>query len=572
MIRRISSLICLSLLLALPLRAEVGSRIDRVEERLAALISSVADDRDIHALSVGIVDRSGLVWSTGVGHFGNRQPADANTRYRAGSLAKLLTAAAVLQLEERGVMDIDQAVSAYLEGFHYRSRFNESGVITARHLLTHHSGLPSDINKGLWSGQRFTELVAQLRDEYVAYPTDFIMNYSNIGYSLLGAAIEDCTGRRFEDHLREAVMAPLGMHNSEFAAEVGPGANLAEGYRNRRRQENLPVRDLPALGLVTSVADLSRFVAAMLNLGELDGVRILDADTVKMMFQPQNLHVALDLDQMIGMPWMLGRAEIAGGGLYAEHSGSMMNYSSQVLLYPELEFGVILLANSGDAVPALKRLSRDIAHTVFSRDRRAPADVAAPRRIPVSKPARGEPSRKQFVASVGLVELDTANASICACDQNRKIDLVSLPDGWFEMPAGRRPVAKRIAERTIDGQRVLVMESNGETRRIGARVQDSQNPFDWRDKFGRYRVINPDDGFPVTDMRLFRDHGVVFLSYRLPRLTRQTIMLPIAPLSETEAITQGLGRAGGETVIARQADGETRLVFSGFVARKISDL
>jgi hypothetical protein len=85
---------------------------------------------------------------------------------------------------------------------------------------------------------------------------------------------------------------------------------------------------------------------------------------------------------------------------------------------------------------------------------------------------------------------------------------------------------------------------------------------------GDYQVVNPDPGFPLEDLRLRHEHGVLCMSYRLPVLTDQTVRLPLRPLSDDEAVIAGLGRTRGETVRMEERDGERLLRFSGFLARR----
>jgi len=97
---------------------------------------------------------------------GCRQAARRDPRhpYRAGSLAKPLTTVAVMQRAERGALDVDQPLAGYLPAFSIRSRFDITAEpITVRSVLSHHAGLPTDLNKGMWTGQPLTAVAIQLR-------------------------------------------------------------------------------------------------------------------------------------------------------------------------------------------------------------------------------------------------------------------------------------------------------------------------------------------------------------------------------------------------------------------------
>ena len=128
----------------------------------------------------------------------NSVPHLPRPRYRAGSLAKPITALLVLAQQAEGALDIDQPLSADLPGFRLKPRFDQAArPITPRQLLSHHAGLPSDLNKGLWSEQPFTTVRKQLRDEYAAFPPNLLFGYSNLGYSLLGDLVQTLTETPF---------------------------------------------------------------------------------------------------------------------------------------------------------------------------------------------------------------------------------------------------------------------------------------------------------------------------------------------------------------------------------------
>jgi hypothetical protein len=115
----------------------------------------------------------------------------------------------------------------------------------------------------------------------------------------------------------------------------------------------------------------------------------------------------------------------------------------------------------------------------------------------------------------------------------------------------------------------VLVATNGEQRVvIGEKVAPEPVTPVWRDRAGDYELLNPDAGFPLTEPRLRIRDGQLCMSYRLPRLSDQTIQVPLQPVSASEAIILGLGRTRGETVRALTVNGEEHLRYSGFVWRK----
>jgi hypothetical protein len=89
-------------------------------------------------------------------------------------------------------------------------------------------------------------------------------------------------------------------------------------------------------------------------------------------------------------------------------------------------------------------------------------------------------------------------------------------------------------------------------------------PEVWRKRVGRYQLLNPDSGFPLTEPQVKLRDGQLCMSYKLPLLSPSTIQVPLQPISDTEAIILGLGRMRGETLRAITVDGQERLRYSGF--------
>lgn len=106
---------------------------------------------NVTGLSLALIDDQRVVWAEGFGYAdrANNIPATPETLYRAGSITKLFTATAIMQLVERGLIDLDQPVKTYLPEFSFKTRFPDTPPITIRHILTHHSGLPRDILRGM---------------------------------------------------------------------------------------------------------------------------------------------------------------------------------------------------------------------------------------------------------------------------------------------------------------------------------------------------------------------------------------------------------------------------------------
>jgi len=242
------------------------------------LTKKLMDEQNIPAVSIALVDDQKIVWQQGFGlaNVKSKIPATATTVYRVGSIAKLFTDSAAMKLAEEGKINIDQPLVKVLPEFSIRNRFKNASPVTPRNIMTHHSGLPADMLRGMWtedSDERFTEVVDILKDEYMAYPPNFIYSYSNVALSLLGHAVQKTSGQRYEDYVDQVLIKPLGMTLTGFVEKESFRPYLAKGYAKGDEINPGQIRDRPAGGLYSNVTDLSRLLSMVFANGKsLDGM------------------------------------------------------------------------------------------------------------------------------------------------------------------------------------------------------------------------------------------------------------------------------------------------------------
>lgn len=545
-------------------------------------ISSLREKYGVPGLSVALFDDQGLLWSDGFGYADNNEsrPATAQTVYRVGSLAKPLTALAVMQLADQGEVDIDQPLFAYLEGFSTQTRFTQADPITLRQILHHHSGLPGNITKGMWSDQRFEQVKVTMKGEYPAYPPDYVFGYSNVGYSLLGHMIEQVSGENFEGHMQHAIFEPLGMGASFYGSEIKHRtADLARGHDGVDVAESPPIRDLPALGLYSNVLDLARLGTALLR----DGEGILTPGSFEEMIEVQNADIPLDIQRRVGLGWFLDKGRLAGIDRVVSHGGNTLYFGSYLLLLPDQKLGAVVLGNSRNSRRVAQRIAEDSLAGLL-RARFGLDAFSSPTRQATIVPAwgsegQGEPEimSGHFATQMGLIEIDSDQGEACDCLQGRSLDTVALPGGRFILQGRSGPSASnqnkvlervQYSTRRISGKDVILAHLGGRTEVIGEKAPQTDIPVEWQQRMGRYRLSNPDQYFPVTDIALKERGGHLCLSYRMPRLTDAVIQVPLTPVSPTQAIIMGLGRDRGEIVQIVSRDGTEQLCFQGYEAEQ----
>jgi CubicO group peptidase (beta-lactamase class C family) len=559
----------------------------KVAEYVSALVRHEMKKRDVTGLSIALVDDQRVVWAEGFGYAdkAGNVPASPETVYRAGSISKLFTATAAMQLVERGKMDIDRPLGDYLPGFSIRTRFADAAPVTPRSIMTHHSGLPSDYLKGMWTRnpEPFTRVADYVRDEYAANPPGTVFSYSNLGVTLLGDAIGKAADRDFVSHVRDEILLPLEMSRSSFSPSADRTPFAAKGYRKGKEAEDPPLRDVPAGGLNTSVLDLSRFIRMVFAGGKAGDRQIVKPETLAEMLRPQNIDVPLDLDFRVGLGWMLGGLgdiDIRNGGPVAHHAGATLLFHGQMIVLPERKLGVVVLANSDTAGRIVGKVAAEALKLALEAK-------TGDRQPEWEKPEGGEgflsPEAMQryegwYATPVGAVNVRGTSGGLRADVMNRTLRLIPRADGSLGLQyrlLGLFPIRIEeldgvgISRADVAGREILAARMHGREFPIGERMRPVPVPAQWLRRTGEYEIANPgEDAVLPEKVRLRAEGGFLFVDYSIPLLFPGTVSFAVAPVSDAEAVIRGFGRGMGETVRAVTVNGENLLSYSGYLLRK----
>lgn len=284
----------------------------------------------------------------------NAVAASPATVYRLASISKPITATAVMQLAERGRLDLDAAIHVYVPSWPRRR-----WPVSSRQLLSHLGGIRNYSGGELESVRRYRDLEEGLgvfrHDPPVHQPGSRYL-YTTYGYTLLGRAVELVSGRRFGDYLRENVFAPAGMVATRPDDAAGIVPNRARGYRRDAagELENSPPSDtsykVPGGGLAGTAEDVARFAVA------LQGGVLLRPESVSAMLTPQRTTAGRVVGY--GLGWELGERD---GLREAWHTGTQQQVSTILLTVPERRRVVVLLANLEGLAAPLAALARQLS-------------------------------------------------------------------------------------------------------------------------------------------------------------------------------------------------------------------
>lgn len=331
--------------------------------------------------AVSIVKDGHIVFAKGYGYadLTARTPIMADTTlFRQGSLSKLFTATAVMQLVERGKLDLDANVNTYLD-FQIPDTFEQP--ITLRHLLTHTAGFEEMTARYIYvsSADRLAPLGQHLGahvPKRIFGPGERIA-YSNYGFALAGYVVERASGEAFASYVRKHIFEPLGMSRSTFEQPLpGDMENLlAKSYAALSKPAALPfsyVQISPAGAMTATVTDMSRFAIAHLQLGQLGDSRILRAETATLMHARQQQSAPGRSGFAFGF-WEAHR----NGWRLIGHSGDVGSFRTSLYLVPEAGYGIVTQLNgTGEAG---RRLGSDVVRGEILEaflDRYLPGEVA----------------------------------------------------------------------------------------------------------------------------------------------------------------------------------------------------
>jgi len=559
------------------------------EAYASKLIQYEMKKNSVTGLSIALVDDQRIVWSAGFGYadLEKKIPATAETLYRVGSISKLFTDTAAMQLQEQGRLDIDKPLRDYIPGFSIKTRYPDAVEITPRQLMTHHSGLPRDRLKGFMNPHPvpFTQLADEIHEDYVAYPPNLIFSYSNLGVTLLGIAIQNQSGTSFAEYMRQSVLLPLGMSNSSFDTGLSSSPLMAKGYRNAKPEYDPPLRDIPAGGLNSSVTDMSRFISMIFAGGMSGDHRILREETITEMLRPQNADVPLDFNFQTGLGWMLstlGGSTIENAGKVAHHSGGTILFRSQMYLLPEHKLGIVVLSNSSTAQAVVDHVATEALTLALE----AKTGIRQPKHSKVQPDNKPLPAKTvqdyvgDYTTAAGFARIKACGDKIRADVANHGFNLVHGSDGQFRLDYSLLGIfhidlgnlgEAGLSRRKLNGRDLLVAQIGSQEMLIGQRIQPLSNPGLWQRYLGDYEVTNPGDDYKFTDhIRLVEERGFLLVEMTAVDAKGQKMRIPLMPISDHEGIMLGPLGDAGETVRIVQVAGEERMLVSGYQLKKVA--
>jgi CubicO group peptidase (beta-lactamase class C family) len=279
-------------------------------------------------------------------------PNMPQTKFRLGSLTKPFTAVAILQLQAQGKLNVQDHICQYIADCPAAWQ-----AITIHHLLTHTAGIPDlthfpDYAQTKTIPSTPTQTIARFKDKPLDFQPGTKWDYSNSGYIVLGAIIEQASGKTYETFLQENIFTPLHMLNTGYEHDK---SMLATGYANANAEAEAIDMSIPfaAGGLYSTVEDLVRWDQA------LDTEKLLPKPLLDTMF---TAHAAIPNSDgaSYGYGWVIGQQL---GHSAIGHNGGIEGFVSSLNRFPDDKVTIIMLSNQQDINP--NAISNQLAGIVF---------------------------------------------------------------------------------------------------------------------------------------------------------------------------------------------------------------
>ena len=322
--------------------------------------------------TVAIFDKSGVVadFAFGFAELASQTPMKIDHKFEIGSISKTLTSLLVLALADDGLIDIDKPVIDYIPWFDCGKPF---AAITARHLMSHTSGL-------IMGSDHIPDELAQvwsLRDLSRSGDLGERFHYSNVGYMVLGALIQQVSGSTVSDQLRNRVLVPMGIPDARVGVVHADRKVMATGHwplcDDQTWLEGDPLVAATWFeiacadgNVAADIRELSKLGQLLLSDGQLDGNQVISAEAFNQLVNPvaptgEDIANWGDHSNVTSSRYGLGvNVETIHENHCVTHGGGMVGYATFLLADLTAGLGVSVLTNGNGDFPAAQQIARVI--------------------------------------------------------------------------------------------------------------------------------------------------------------------------------------------------------------------
>ncbi len=557
---------------------------DKMVTEIKAYIEKEMAKNKIVGLSVAIVGPEGTFLSEGFGMADkeNNIIADHSTLFPIASVTKTFTGIAVMQLAEKGLIDLDRPVADYIPELSLPG--GEEKIITTRMLLTHHSGIHGDILYNWYLPEVsddpliYEQVVDLINSIGTIHQPGKLYSYSNTGYSLLGVLIHRVSCMGYAEYIRSNIFDRLEMSSSIVFAGEATDHVVARGYSGRE-STSMPMKlGIPAGGIALTSDDAARYMTGIIDAFHGDNT-LLKQETMQMMMTQQNADVPLDKGFAMGLTWFL-QDDINEATKYAAHRGELPPYHSMMIILPEMKAGVFVSMNTDKAAEVPEEMARSIAYTMYKHLTGNTVPQTAVREtdsLNVSrlKPFEGIYPNVYFGAME--VKLKGERLVVKTPVMPVRLCLIPLADTTFAVKA--RMLGITIPVRTLKNFRVDFREEgyekymcfliNNNLLNHNIKTGPYAMPEGYADYSGRYKVVNMENSARVVkDVEVKINKNGMVSTFRYTFLGRHHFNMVIQPIDRQNARLAGTGYFSGDKLRWERDNGRVYMYWSGLKLEK----
>lgn len=332
-----------------------------LQAELHELVTPLLAHWKVPGVAVGVLDgdRSETA-AFGEANLEAHWPVTPDTLFQIGSISKVFTATAVMQLVDSWRIELDAPVVRYLPDFRL-STTEATDALTVRHLLTHHTGFWGDDFTDRGSGDdSLSKAVAALHGIRQLTAPGESWAYCNAGFQVLGALLEKFHGKPAETAIRDRVLRPLELDDSTFSAEEAITRPAAVGYNTLTTETPEVARPYaitramaPAGAIIGTVGDLLKFAAFHMGDGKAGGRRVLSPGSLAEMQRQQV--TAANMAPAWGLGWWI---QDASGTKTIGHGGSTNGQRANLVVVPSRNLAIASLTNGSNGSAVNRAIER----------------------------------------------------------------------------------------------------------------------------------------------------------------------------------------------------------------------
>ena len=538
---------------------------------------NLQQNKNIVGISAAIIVNDSVIWSNGFGYADklNKVPMTTNTVVNMGSITKTFTSLSVMQLQQKGLLNINNPLNSYLTDFRPKTKNIDIKDITVRSVLTHTSGIQPDIwkNSDLKSG-KYTDVLGYINDTYITYPPGMAGLYSNAGYNILGSLVKAVSKQDYADYVHQNIFAPLGMSQSGFAMDRLPYRSKI--YLGGNEAEEYELRDIASGGIYTNINDFSKYAIELMKAYNGESSSIIDSPTIHEMFSIQNQNVPIESNKK-GLGWFMFKND---SNFAVYHAGSAGFAQAKLLLIPKSKFAVIVMTNSAEGGTIAEEFCFSFLNKYqLSISDLFPAPITGKIHSSSTPIKLSRRSLKKYLGNYaqdeGYIKVILERDHLRLIDGERQYFLTPLsrdeflPTEIFPNDSLVERSNKRFVFKKVNNENFLFQRIGDREYESGLKLKNVDRSV-WENKIGKYKhfgyqMLIGDTKFKEVEIYI-SEENVLMMKLTTFGSVRH---IPLRIIAPDHAITCGINAGfGGFNVSFSEKDDQKEVDFAGLTYRK----